>query len=83
MSASSRDCITFIKRRPFDDWGKFQFFVRVGDNQPKPAPEPVIVIPDPDIPMIEDFPAKNSCGQCTFDNELTATVCEICGNNLR
>ena len=83
MSASSRDCITFVKRRPFDDWGNFSFFVKVGDNEPKPVPlrepEPSpYAFPDPD----PDFP-KLSCPVCTLDNDLTATICDACGSNLK
>ena len=38
-----------------------------------------------DEPMyIEDAAREGvlTCGMCTFDNPLTATMCEVCGNKL-
>jgi hypothetical protein len=43
---------------------------------------PVIQQQPEDEPMIEDFPTALSCPHCTFDNELTATVCAVCGGAL-
>lgn len=35
-----------------------------------------------DTQAAADLDAKKSCPACTFDNDFTATVCDVCGSSL-
>ena len=95
MSNCSRDCLTFTKLRPFDDWSKFKWFVQVGDNdlanqgainENEDLALPDLIRPSAcvDEPMIDDFNSSQiECPVCTFLNELTASTCDMCQSNLK
>jgi hypothetical protein len=89
MAGRERDCVVLTKMRPFDDWGQFKWEIIVGDRESaevEPAQNPldeIVPANPPDVEMVEELPPDfQECGSCTFHNDLTATVCEMCGANL-
>ena len=89
-SKKEKEIIVFTKLRPFEDWGKYEFDVRIEDPSthriPQSSRPPVEGNSNnfahfPDDTFIVG-PKVKSCPTCTFDNDDYLNFCECCGNQL-
>ena len=77
--------MVFTKFRPFEEWGKFDWDIKIGEEEkeeeyiPDVVPD-LIAIPDKTDDVVDGNLKK--CGFCTLDNDINLTYCEACGNSL-
>ena len=87
------DYFVLTKLRPFEEWGNVKWDVIIGDlakdsepsvpvidEGPANSGDPAINLRPPSPEPVVDY---IECPVCTFHNALTATVCEMCGANLK
>ena len=77
--------MVFTKFRPFEEWGIFDWDVKIGEDEkeeeniPDVVPD-LIAIPDKTDDVVDGNFKK--CGFCTLDNDINLTYCEACSNAL-
>ena len=73
--------MVFTKFRPFEEWGNFDWDVKIGEEEkeeehiPDVVPD-LIAIPDKTDDVVDGNFKR--CSNCTYDNDLNLSYCEMC-----